>query len=938
MAIVKIQNRRGGYSDFDPSKLLPGEFAVVQIDDPNTTSGTAVYIAITAGSVVRLATAEEIAAYNQQSQAVLVQVQQVASNTQTYAQTAQSKAAEASQSASAAATAQTEIEQLMENAENTINGYAEIAKDEAIDDINEVYQDNLDAINSKIQQIIDYTSESDAIANQALAKANNLESEVAETGSAVDNLKQRVTNLQFDVDQRVAGGYVDVSGYLVLTDINGEQIGDRIGPFAGGGGGGGGGSSVNAEMTATNTTGWISNTISEEADCEVKILWSSIENDMPTGNGVATIKVNNVIKATFEVPQGEITFDLKPYIGAGTNNVKITIADVYSQERTVAFNVSVIALRITSTFDVSSPFTGVISFPYTPVGDVSKTIYFILDGVQIGTQTTSVSNRQLTYTIPAQSHGGHTLRVYYETQINNQTVRSNELYYEFISVETLNDNTIIISSFNKTSVKQYETLSIPYYVYNPINLTAAVDIYVNNVKVTSLTVDRVEQTYTYRANTAGTLTIQFKSGETVKTLLINVSESSIDVEPETENLVLYLSAQGRSNQEANPLTWIYENIEAEMTGFNLTSDCWQLDEEGITCLRVSGNARVAIPFEMLATDIRQTGMTIEIEYATRNVADYNTTILSCMSDNRGITITPQRASLSSEQTELYMQYKEGEHIRVSYVIDKRTEDRLVKSFIEGKLTRVTQYPTDDDFQQANPVGISIGSNSCTMDIYCIRVYTNNLSEEQILNNWIADTQVGATMLDRYTRNQVYDAYGKIVISQLPSTLPYFILDAAELPQYKGDKKTISGSYTDPTYPSRSFTFTGCQINVQGTSSAPYYRKNFDMQFLQGFEMYSSGHADVYKLRNDSMPTARFVLKADVASSESANNVELVRLYNEICPYKTAEMLADSRVRWGIDGIPIVVFWHDTTTDTTKFWGKYNFNFPKRFPQGYGYAV
>ena len=937
MAIVKIQNRRGGYSDFDPSKLLPGEFAVVQVDDPNTTSGTAVYIAITAGSVVRLATAEEIAAYNQQSQAVLVQVQQVASNTQTYAQTAQSKAAEASQSAFAAASAQTEIEQLMENAENTINGYAEIAKDEAIDDINEVYQDNLDAINSKIQQIIDYTSESDAIANQALAKANNLESEVAETGSAVDNLKQRVTNLQFDVDQRVAGGYVDVSGYLVLTDINGEQIGDRIGPFAGGGGGGGG-SSVNAEMTATNTTGWISNTISEEADCEVKILWSSIENDMPTGNGVATIKVNNVIKATFEVPQGEITFDLKPYIGAGTNNVKITIADVYSQERTVAFNVSVIALRITSTFDVSSPFTGVISFPYTPVGDVSKTIYFILDGVQIGTQTTSVSNRQLTYTIPAQSHGGHTLRVYYETQINNQTVRSNELYYEFISVETLNDNTIIISSFNKTSVKQYETLSIPYYVYNPINLTAAVDIYVNNVKVTSLTVDRVEQTYTYRANTAGTLTIQFKSGETVKTLLINVSESSIDVEPETENLVLYLSAQGRSNQEANPLTWIYENIEAEMTGFNLTSDCWQLDEEGITCLRVSGNARVAIPFEMLATDIRQTGMTIEIEYATRNVADYNTTILSCMSDNRGITITPQRASLSSEQTELYMQYKEGEHIRVSYVIDKRTEDRLVKSFIEGKLTRVTQYPTDDDFQQANPVGISIGSNSCTMDIYCIRVYTNNLSEEQILNNWIADTQVGATMLDRYTRNQVYDAYGKIVISQLPSTLPYFILDAAELPQYKGDKKTISGSYTDPTYPSRSFTFTGCQINVQGTSSAPYYRKNFDMQFLQGFEMYSSGHADVYKLRNDSMPTARFVLKADVASSESANNVELVRLYNEICPYKTAEMLADSRVRWGIDGIPIVVFWHDTTTDTTKFWGKYNFNFPKRFPQGYGYAV
>ena len=64
--IVKIQNRRGGYTDYDPSKLLPGEFAVVQMDDPNTPTGKGVYLAITAGDVVRLATTEEIAAYTQQ--------------------------------------------------------------------------------------------------------------------------------------------------------------------------------------------------------------------------------------------------------------------------------------------------------------------------------------------------------------------------------------------------------------------------------------------------------------------------------------------------------------------------------------------------------------------------------------------------------------------------------------------------------------------------------------------------------------------------------------------------------------------------------------------------------------------------------------------------------------------------------------------------------
>lgn len=80
--IVKIQNRRGGYTDYDPSKLLPGEFAVVQTDDPNTQSGEAIYIAITAGNVVRLATAEEIAAYNEQSQSVYESVVQYADNMQ----------------------------------------------------------------------------------------------------------------------------------------------------------------------------------------------------------------------------------------------------------------------------------------------------------------------------------------------------------------------------------------------------------------------------------------------------------------------------------------------------------------------------------------------------------------------------------------------------------------------------------------------------------------------------------------------------------------------------------------------------------------------------------------------------------------------------------------------------------------------------------------
>lgn len=763
------------------------------------------------------------------------------------------------------------------------------------------------------------------------AEVANINNTLAEVDNELASLRQ--TDIRHDLEfaSKVDDAYVQ-DGYLYMTG-NGEILIGPLGPFSGGGGGG---DTNHAKLTVTNNTGWLSTTVAQDADCEIRLNWSSIEDEMPTGNGSVKVTSNNVFKTSYEVAQGDVTINLKEYLSTGLNVVKVQISDVYGNARTISFNVTVVALYITSSFDVSSPFTSAIAFPYTPVGAVAKTVHFILDGTEIGTQQTSVSNRQMTYSIPQQSHGAHTLRVYFESEINGETVRSNELYFEFIALEPMNNTVIITSSFNKTKVTQYESIIFPYFVYDPKGLTAEVELYANNVKVADLTVDRSEQSYTYRASDYGTLNFKIKSGTTEKVITVTVEELDIDVEAETRDLKLYLSSQGRSNQEANPATWTYQSIETEFNGFNWSSDGWQTDEDGIVALRILGGGTIEIPYKPFASDFRQTGKTIELEFATRNVLDYDTPILTCMSGGRGLSLTAQRATLKSEQSEISTQYKEEDHIRVAFVAEKRSEDRLLFVYINAVPSGVIQYPDNDDFAQTEPVNISIGSNDCTIDLYCIRVYDNDLTRNQVLDNWIADTPDGATMLERYVRNNVYDAYCKIVVDNLPSSLPYFILNAEELPQYKGDKKTITGQYVDPMYPSKSFTFTGCQINVQGTSSAPYARKNYDMQFKKGFEL-SSGHADSYALRTGAIPFNRFVLKADVASSEGANNVELVRLYNDACPYKTPEMRADSRVRWGIDGFPIVVFWNDTATNTVSFLGKYNFNLPKRAPAPYGYA-
>ena len=776
-------------------------------------------------------------------------------------------------------------------------------------------------------------------ASQALATAKNAKDDAFNAAgdaelamAAAQQVEQNYTTMELMLSGKVDGAFVE-NGYLYLTSNN-VVVAGPLGPFSGTGGSGGS-SGNNAVLAVSNTSGWLSKSIAYGKDCLIQITWSSLEDELPTGNGVMKVTVNGIVKAMLDIPQGAVTADLGPYLSVGSNAVRIQVSDVYENSRTVNFNINAIEASMSSTFDSGTAFDGIITFTYVPVGAISKTVHILLDGKEIATVTTTSSGRQMSYTIPAQKHGAHTLEAYFDATVNGQTIESNHLYYEIICVESLNTTPIIATSFQDGTVAQYTTLAIPFTVYDPANLTAEVELSVNGSVVSRQTVDRTQQIWSYRADSAGDLALEISCGSASRTIALTVTASEMEIEAETEGLSLYLSSAGRSNTEENPAVWECGSIVARFSGFNFTSDGWQLDEDNIPVLRVSGDARLTIPVQPFGKDFRTTGKTIEIEFATRDVMNYDAVVLSCMSGNRGISVTPQLATLRSEQKEITTRYKENEHLRLSFVVEKKAVNRLIYCYINGIMSGVVQYPADDDFAQSVPVDISIGSRDAAIDLYCIRVYDNDLTRHQVLNNWIADTQVVETMLERYSRNHVFDAYSQIVIAQLPKNLPYLVLDGTELPQYKGDVKTMSGYYTDPVNGSKSFTFSGAEVDVQGTSSQYYARKNYKIKFKGGFVDPSGNTQETYKLRSDSIPTNTFTFKADVASSEGANNVELARLYEDTCPFRTAPQKQDSRIRQGIDGFPIVVFWYDG--ENTSFIGKYNFNFDKATPEVFGFA-
>lgn len=505
---------------------------------------------------------------------------------------------------------------------------------------------------SDIMEIIDVMSKADQLI-EAAETIEDAAEEIRQGGYVghdelealeedLTRLENTVSGMQRTLDNKVQGGYVQDNSLYLVTDGSGT-----LGPFSGMGGGGGG-PSTDSVMTMNNTTGWTSTTISEGGSCVLWVSWSSLEDNMPTGDGTMTVYVNDTAKASLNVAQGAVSVDVGPYLATGTGTVKLTIMDSTGNSKSRTFTITVVSLYLTSAFDWTVIQTGSVVFAYIPYGSISKTVHFKVDGVEIGTTVTTVSGRQLTYTIPTQTHGDHTLEVYLTAIVNGATVSSDSLFYDIIWVTGSNNTPVIAVNDNTDTVTQFTTLSLPYMVYTPSSQTSEVTISVGGTVVSAVTVDRTQQAFSYRFNTVGSQVITFRTGSVTKTITINVTALDIDVHAETDSLELYLSSASRSNNEANPATWTYGNIACSFSGFNWKSNGWVEDLDGIVALRLSGGARLTIPYRMFEDDFRATGRTIEIDFATRDVMDYDAEIISCMYGGRGLTVTPQSCRLASE--------------------------------------------------------------------------------------------------------------------------------------------------------------------------------------------------------------------------------------------------------------------------------------------------
>lgn len=579
---------------------------------------------------------------------------------------------------------------------------------------------------------------------------------------------------------------------------------------------GGSGSGSSATITLKNLLDSNMLTVAAGVDANLKFSFESSEDD---SGGTAYIYVGGNLKGTASIVTGDNVLNIGPHIGEGTNEVTITCMDIYSNSKSLAYTVNAIALRVTSTFDDSQIYSGDISVRYIPYGAIEKIMHFVVDGVDT-TIVVSETGKQQTQIIPAMYHGAHLLKIYATATIDKLEIKSNELLFDVLCVEEGATTPMIASAYGITSVTQGELINIPFIVYDPSNLETEIALTISQNDETyftaTRTVDATRQIWSTRDYPIGEVTFTISYGNISKSHTIVVIENKIDVSVKKTDLEFQLRAAGKSNSDNDRDIWVSGDVSTTFEYLNWESTGWVNDENGDTALRLSGDAKATINFMPFKTDARQTGRTIEMEFAIRDVNNREAVAISCLSGGIGFTVTADTAKMSSEQSEISCKYTDEKKVLVSFVVEPKSDYRLMSVYLNGVQSKVTRYVENDNLQQTIPVNITVGSPYCSVDLYAIRSYNTALTKEEIRDNYIASIQDIGEQLAVFEDNNIYDDFGNLSYSKLQPKIPSMII-IGDLPTYKGDKKKVTIVYNDPQNPSLCFE-AEATIDVQGTSS------------------------------------------------------------------------------------------------------------------------
>lgn len=519
--------------------------------------------------------------------------------------------------------------------------------------------------------------------------------------------------------------------------------------------------------------------------------------------------------------------------------------------------------------------------------------------------------------MPSLPYGSHKCEMYLTAMINGNLERSTSVIRE-ITFTKGGTSSILTVPYYTTTATQYDTLDIPFMVYDPDTDKCNVSFYVNDVKITSDSYDRSLHSWPYTLTDYGTvkLSIRTDNGDDGKDIELIVNSLALDVE-EVGGYAFSLKANNFSSNEEIK-NWNYRGVNLSFSpNFDWKNGGLKFETkadgsvEKYICVRQGTWMKINYNlFDSATTDTTDSGgKTFKFAFKATNCYDYEAPILECYDEtnNVGLKFDAQKATFSTNTIKNFStQYYENSYIELETEIwpdvndpdaaKKIYGDRFIMFWVDGVPAGVKAYPKGEKFTHISPKPITIGSDYCDVYVYVAKAYEKRLTEDNHINNFIMDAPSAIEMMKRYNRNDILDNTGDISYSKLIAQNPNCHVYMYEIPQMTQSKANKIDNCTyfelyknNNTITNPYYKASNVQTYVQGTSSAAYGVAAFNLRskFKKGLTDAAGNEVDGWSVADHAIPVELTCTKVNVASCENVNNVINQEWYNKFQPYHDA---------------------------------------------------
>ena len=650
------------------------------------------------------------------------------------------------------------------------------------------------------------------------------------------------------------------------------------------------------------------------------------------GKGTAIYTIDDVEVAREQIIQGKTTWRVGPF-EKGNRTLSITVIDSAGEYTAVPlyFSFNVGALELTSSFDDSIDFTlsDDIQIQYE-VDSMTDTVIvtYNIDGQETQEEVPRGTNVLHVGTLPL---GKHSISI----QAKSQEYESNVLSYTIVITNT--DELYLSTTFVSGSKIPYgKTFYLDYRISIKGHVRFKTKLYINNMLQKEVDsrlglnywdIDGLEAGLTYsfkiECQTAdGTITAK----EPLEVIAeVETEDGFIPTEPVIRGLVAEFDTKNRSNTESDlseRSKWRAKNnhnLYFDLIDFNYSTNGWSSGE-----LKFNGESYAKMNYKPFADNIASKGFTFEILYKTRNIGDIDAKVMMCAKEEtpfQGMFIDTSIAKLSSTSRSTEANFDNDAWVRQTFIIDR--EAGAMSVYTNAILTRYIFLQPGENFKLDDFIYLGAGydvqgkpKNFASSEVKYIRIYNVALNKDEVLQNFIAETDDIAQ--HKHLQNLNY-IEGTMPVMEINAHDPQALEDliARTDKEAKGIKLDCTISFFDPNNPSsRINEKTDCKIKLQGTSSIKYAVKNFKIYL--GDDPDNPGEDYMYAPRPYWAPENDFTLKANYMESSNANNtgtgIFLTDYFKEeLPPQRMQREWAEEKgevittpVRNAIDGFPMLL--------------------------------